>query len=89
MKLLRVSGHLVPRTAAAPEKAKVSGLDQLSEMQLQGIAVRIRERHCRGQSNSAMLPRDLQKLLIDSRKGSHQSFVLHFLRERILLVEKT
>src|SRR5262245_15969734 len=36
-----------------------------------------------------MLPYQLEQVLIERRKGSHQSFTLHFFRQRILLLYKT
>ena len=58
-------------------------------MKLQRVAVGLRQIFRNRQSQPAVLPRELQQLLVEGRKGSHEPFPLHLFRERVFLLHKT
>src|SRR6266496_6402431 len=83
------SGHLVPGTAAMPEKPEVTCLHQQPQMQFQCVPIDPGECERRRKCHAAMLSCNLEQLLVNGGQGSHQSFALHLLFERILLLLET
>src|SRR5437867_9661677 len=62
------SDCFIPRTAPTAQKLKPAGLDELPKVQLQGVPVYLRNRQCRRQSETSMLARQLEQLLVEKGK---------------------
>ena len=71
------SAYFIPGTPPAAEQLQAARLNQLFQVQFDGVPIRLREFDRGRKGETSVLTRELQNLFVQHGKGRHQALALH------------